>query len=120
MRIREAILDRAMSAIGGKEQARKDILLFERIIADIEQQIKREFDIKCLAELNTAPCLQGFDSEEQAIACIDEYEMPFYLQAEVEKYNKERQDYEERYNRQFVRRNIYVDMDICGRVSGSR
>ena len=92
MKIREAILARAICAVGGREsKAYTDYDLCERVIADIEEQLEREFDVRNIADIPYAPCSRGIDWKGQALAIIEEYELPLCLQERISNCNREGQ-----------------------------
>lgn len=80
MKLREAIIGRAVSAVGGRNsKAYKDYNLCESVIKDIENEIKREFGVERIGEIQYTTLARGIDWETQALAVISDYELPFHL-----------------------------------------
>lgn len=80
MKIREAIIERAVSAVGGRNsRAYKDYDLCEWVIADIENVLKREFGVCHIAELPHVSLPKDIDWETYALAVIGDYELQIYI-----------------------------------------
>ena len=80
MKIREAILARAICAVGGRDsKAYKDYDLCEWVIADIENALKREFGVCNIADIPHTECSRFVEWEKYAMMIIDEYELPLCL-----------------------------------------
>lgn len=80
MKLREAILERAINAIG---DAYGDYELFGLIIEDIEKQLMREFGVSRMEDIPLAPCIRLVDWELYALAVINDYELPLCLQDRI-------------------------------------
>ena len=80
MKIREAIIGRAVSAVGGRNsKAYTDYDLCEWVIADIEGVLRREFGVCHISEIPHTACAQAIDWEAHAMSVIEEYELPICL-----------------------------------------
>ena len=80
MKIREAIIGRAISAIGGRNsKAYTDYEICEWVIADIEMTLEREFGVCHIAEIPNAECAKAINWEVHAMNVIEEYELPLCL-----------------------------------------
>lgn len=80
MKLREAIIGRAVSAVGGRNsKAYMDYDICEWVIADIESVLKREFGVRHIAEIPHALCSKSIDWEQHAMTVIEEYELPICL-----------------------------------------
>lgn len=81
MKLREAIFERAVNAIG---DAYGDSELFGWIATDIEKQLMREFGVGKIEDIPLAPCTRRVDWELYARAVIDEYELPLCVQDRID------------------------------------
>ena len=88
MKIREAIVKRAIIAVGGvKSKAYSDMQIAELVIKDIKRMIAREFGVNNFEDIPFAPIPFGTDAEEYILTVIDEYELPLWLIDRIEEKN---------------------------------
>lgn len=80
-KITQAVHKRGVNALGGKDtNAYKNKSLRSKVYQDIYRELKRQFGVTTYKAIRRNQC-------EQAIAVIDDYELPIVLQEEVKNYN---------------------------------
>lgn len=76
-RITTAVHKRGVDALGGKQSnAYRDTSMRSKVYQDIHRELKRQFGVSTYKALKRNQC-------DQAVAIIDEYELPFVLTEEI-------------------------------------
>lgn len=87
MKIREAIVKRAIIAVGGvKSKAYSDMQIAELVIKDIKNMIAREFGVVNFEDVPFV-MISGVDTEDYILTIIDEYELPLWLIDRIDNMN---------------------------------
>ncbi len=76
-RITTAVHKRGVDALGGKDSnAYRDTSMRSKVYQDIHRELKRQFGVSTYKAIKRNQC-------DQAVAIIDEYELPFVLTEEI-------------------------------------
>ncbi len=76
-RITTAVHKRGVDALGGKQSnAYRDTSMRSKVYQDIHRELKRQFGVSTYKAIKRNQC-------DQAVAIIDEYELPFVLTEEI-------------------------------------
>lgn len=76
-RITTAVHKRGVDALGGKQSnAYRDTSMRSKVYQDIHRELKRQFGVSTYKALKRNQC-------DQAVAIIDEYELPFVITEEI-------------------------------------
>ena len=82
MKIMEAILNRAIEAIGGRDsRAYMEPRICKKVVVDIAKQVEREFGVDDISKIDDLTDIVF------ALSVIDDYELPTVLINEIQRIN---------------------------------